>query len=220
MAVGVDGSGNVVLTGTTAGTVDFGGGPMTSAGGTDVFIAKYNSSGGYLWARLYGGANSQRPVGLAVDSGGNIAIAGTFVGTLNFGTGSMANSGEQDVFVAKLSADGSGLWSQKLGFPDDTIPSFSASDVAMDPAGNVILTGTFLTGLNSWEGFIQKFSTTGATLWDRQVSGIGNDGANAVATDTQGNTLVAGYFYDSVNFDCGLLSASGFMDAFLVKLSP
>jgi hypothetical protein len=221
VGVALDGSGNAIVAGEMAGTVDFGGGPLTSAGASDIFVAKYNAAGVHVFARLYGGANSQRPVSLVANASGQIALVGNFVGSVDFGTGIMVNTGEQDIFIAKLAADGDGLWSRSIGFPDDTIPTFSAWDVALDHDGNVLLASTVITGLNGQEGSIRKFaSASGLNLWEKPVTGVGPDGANALATDTQGNTIAAGYFYDTVNFGCGPHSATGFTDAFLLKLTP
>src|SRR5438046_3726892 len=50
-AVAVDPSGNVVITGYFLGTIDFGGGPVTSSGGLNTFVAKYSSGGAHLWSQ-------------------------------------------------------------------------------------------------------------------------------------------------------------------------
>ncbi len=222
VGIAVDGPGNPAITGTASGAVDFGGGVLTPGGGTDIFAAKYNAAGTHVWSRLYGGLNAQRPVSITMNSTGTVALAGNFLGTLAFGGSAMAltNSGEQDIFVARLGVTGLGVWARSFGFSDDVIPTFTASDVSFDAVGNVLFTGSNLTGPNSWEGFIRKLSVTGATLWDKPVSGIGNDGANAVTVDSAGNTLAVGFVFQSVNLGCGVLTATGFTDALVTKLSP
>ncbi|HLN81480.1 MAG TPA: hypothetical protein VK392_09850, partial [Thermoanaerobaculia bacterium] len=55
--IAVDGAGNVVVVGAFQNSVDFGGGSLTSAGGTDMFVAKYSASGAHLWSRRFGGAS-------------------------------------------------------------------------------------------------------------------------------------------------------------------
>ena len=53
--VAVDGSGNVYTTGVFVGTVDFGAGNVTSAGGYDVFVTKRNAAGAHQWTTTFGG---------------------------------------------------------------------------------------------------------------------------------------------------------------------
>jgi hypothetical protein len=48
LSVAFDNSGNVVITGYFQGTVDFGGGPLISAGGRDIFLAKFDANGTHL----------------------------------------------------------------------------------------------------------------------------------------------------------------------------
>jgi hypothetical protein len=54
--IAVDGAGNTYITGYFQGTVNFGAGSVTSAGSYDVFLAKLNSAGAYVWSKTFGGA--------------------------------------------------------------------------------------------------------------------------------------------------------------------
>ena len=54
--IAVDGSGNMILTGTFQGTVDLGGGNLVSAGDYDIFLAKYDASGVHQWSERFGSA--------------------------------------------------------------------------------------------------------------------------------------------------------------------
>src|SRR5439155_6570795 len=104
-AVAVDGSGNVLVTGYYSGTVNFGGGSLSSTnGGTDIFVAKYSSSGGYLWAKSYGGTGIDMAKAIAVDGSGNAVVTGYYQGTANYGGGSWTSAGGNDIFVAKYAS--------------------------------------------------------------------------------------------------------------------
>src|SRR5207247_1551733 len=120
-AVAVDRSGDVLISGAFSNTVDFGGGPLTSAGTTDVFIAKFSGAGGaHLWSRRagsYPGAGNSGK-GVAADSSGNVIVTGTFSGTADFGTGPVAANGA-GIFVAKYSTAGLPLWTRATGGGSD-----------------------------------------------------------------------------------------------------
>jgi hypothetical protein len=141
LGVAVDSGGNVVVTGTFRGTVDFGGGPLTGAGFSDIFVAKYSASdGSHIWSRRSGGPASDLSRGVALDSGGNVVVTGGFRGTVDFGGGSFASAGKDDIFVATYSAsDGSHVWSRRFGGT-----SFDEGlGVAVDSGGRVVVTGNF-----------------------------------------------------------------------------
>ena len=62
-AVAIDAAGGVFVTGDLAGSIDFGGGALMSAGGTDVFLASFTTTGAYVWAKRFGDARCRPPAG-------------------------------------------------------------------------------------------------------------------------------------------------------------
>ena len=101
-AIAADAAGNVTVTGDFEGTVDFGGGLLTSAGGYDVFIAKLASAGTHLWSQRFGDANVSDAKGISVEAAGNVVAAGMFVGAIDFGGGVLTSAGVGDIFIAKF----------------------------------------------------------------------------------------------------------------------
>jgi hypothetical protein len=97
-----DATGNVLVVATGAGSMDFGGGALTSAGGSDVFVAKLDPAGKHLWSRRYGGATDDTAGGIAGLGMGQVLVTGTSKGTIDFGGGSLTSAGAVDVFLAKL----------------------------------------------------------------------------------------------------------------------
>lgn len=95
-------SGDVVVTGYYDGTIDFGGGPLTSAGGYDVFVARFDGALNPVWSRRFGDANDQMGQAVAIDGAGHVAVVGSFWGTVDFGGGTLTSGGFQDVFVAEI----------------------------------------------------------------------------------------------------------------------
>ena len=129
-AVAADASGNVFLTGSFTGTVAFGSIVLTSAGATDIFLAKYvPATGTWAWAQRAGGSslNQDSGNGIAVD-GSSIYVTGSFINTITdtnavtFGngvpvSGTSATPGS-DLFVAKYTDQGSSAalsWVQVAG---------------------------------------------------------------------------------------------------------
>jgi len=104
--IAVDSSGNSYITGDFSGTVDFGGGDVTSAGSNDIFVLKLDSSGVFQWVYTKGGTSSDYAYGITVDSSGNSYITGFFNGTVDFGGGDITSAGSSDIFVLKLNPSG------------------------------------------------------------------------------------------------------------------
>ena len=78
--VATDSSGNVYVTGGTKGGLD----GNTSAGNTDLFVVKYNSSGTKQWTKQLGTSNDDYAKGVATDSSGNVYVTGNTFGGHSF----------------------------------------------------------------------------------------------------------------------------------------
>jgi beta-propeller repeat-containing protein len=192
--VAVDASGNIVVSGSFQGTLDFGGSPLTNANVNDTraFVAKFDSSGTPLWSKAYGAASAQASAnGVGTDGSGNIFVTGGFGGSIDFGNGNLPSTGGPDIFVAKLQPDGAGIWSHRFGGSD--MGYDAASSLAVDSAGGVAIagsaTGTISFGGTTYPGAISvaKFDQAGVLVWSRGyaatfpvVSGIAVDGTGAV----------------------------------------
>lgn len=84
-AVAFNESGDVIVAGGFRGQVDFGQGPLSSTGQTDVFIAAWSSTGSPLWSHHYGDSEAQAATALSYRAGVGLTVAGTFAGTIDFG---------------------------------------------------------------------------------------------------------------------------------------
>src|SRR5262249_36863932 len=97
--LGTDAAGNVSITSFFTGWIDFGTTYLTSAGLTDVYVAKFDTNGVFKWAKSFGDAQNQSSIALAVDAAGNPVVAGYFSGTVDFGGGVMTSAGALDIFM-------------------------------------------------------------------------------------------------------------------------
>jgi hypothetical protein len=137
--VAVDGASNVIIAGKFQGAVNFGGGGLTSAGGDDIFLAKYSGNGSYVWAKRFGSTSNDYANSVAIDSSNNIVMTGAFQGTVDFAGGTLTSAHLYDIFVAKYTSTGSYLWAERSG---SAINQFGY-DVAVNGASNIAVTGYF-----------------------------------------------------------------------------
>jgi hypothetical protein len=230
-SVAVDASGNVILTGWIQGTVDFGGGPLTSAGFKDIFVAKFDPNGNHVWSQRFGDASRQEGESVAVDSSGNVVVTGVFYGTVDFGGGPLTSAGYLDIFVAKFDPNGNHVWSQRFGDANDENHDQYGKSVAVDGSGNVILTGHFwgtvdfgggpLTSAGDEDIFVAKFDGGGSHIWSQRFGDERyNQRGKSVAADGSGNVVVTGKFDGTVDFGGGPLTSAGYREIFVVKFDP
>jgi hypothetical protein len=180
------------------------------------------------WSRSFGNWAGQYALGLAVDAAGAIIISGPFEGILDFDgtelTSTPPETNERwDGFVAKLAPTGAHLWSMSFG----DARRDSAEAVAVDPDGNVVVTGFFsgtvtlggpsLTSIGMHDVVVAKLDGSGNHLWSRSFGGTGRAYGRDVAVDPSGNVYVVGHFDGSLDLG-GTLVSAGRDDAFVAKL--
>ncbi len=222
--VAVDPDGNVLVAGLLKGTVDFGGGPLTSAGAFDAFVLKLDPSGNHVWSKRFGDSANDFVAHVATDPLGNVLLTGNFESTIGFGGEIFTSGGDADVFVVKLAMNGDHVWSKAAGGP----LSQAGVGIAADADANVVLVGDFaaaidfgggaLTAVGSPDSFVVKLGPGGDHLWSRSF-GVSSMHASSVTLDTTGNVVV-GRFTQSVDFGGGVLSSAGMFDLFVAKLDP
>lgn len=224
-SLAIDGSGDVVIAGEVYGSVNFGGGLLTSAGDADIFLARFDAAGNHLWSRRYGDGAYQIAFAVAIDGSNGISVTGPNYGTVDLGGGPLASTGSSDAFIAKLDAAGNHSWSRSFGDPSDQAPRSIAS-VGNETVvtgyfrGTIDFGGGILTSAGHADIFITRFDASGYHLWSRQFGDAGSQVGLGVATDGFGGVIVAGIFSSTVDFGGGpLASASTESDIFLVRLA-
>ena len=210
-SVGVDGSGNVYISGFTAGSL----GDQTNSGGTDAFLAKYNPSGTLQWVRQLGNATLTYSYAVAVASSGNAYISGMTRGSLDGET----NVGIQDIFVAKYNSSGARQWTRMLG---SAVFDYCYS-VAVDASENVYVAGDSYGHFDGWSNtdvsgttedlFLAKFNASGTKQWSVFHGGTGNDVASGLAVDSSGNAYISG----NTNAALDGFTPAGSHDLILIK---
>ncbi|MBW1817606.1 MAG: IPTL-CTERM sorting domain-containing protein, partial [Deltaproteobacteria bacterium] len=214
-AIAVDSSGNVIVAGYSDATW---GSPVNAhAGGIDALIAKLNSSGVRQWNTFMGSASIDFAQGVAVDSGGNVVVAGNSDST--WGSPVNAHTGGTDAFVAKLDSSGIRQWHTFMGSV-----ATSGDAVSVDTSGNVFVAGTgnatWGSPVNAFAGvrdaFVAKLNSSGVQQWHTFMGSGMNEWGLAVAADTAGNVVVAGW--SQATWGAPVNAHAGFIDAFAAKL--
>jgi hypothetical protein len=223
-AIAINGQDQVIAIGRfgCAGTLDFGGGPLANGGREDMFVAAFEPDGAHAWSASFGGPGDETAMAVAVDSSGNLLVAGLFNETVDFGGGPLELTGTGDFFVLKLDATGGHIWSQAFGSDSTSY----AQDIAVDGEDNAIITGGFygteidLGGgaeQNAGEAdlFLAKLDPDGGHVWSSVFGGTLVDEGISVAISEQDDVLVTGYFEEEIDFGGDLLATTGGLDVYV-----
>ncbi len=146
-SVTIDLTGNILLTGTFEGTMDFDPGPSTyslsATGSTDTFICKLDNNGAFVWARVMGGANFEEAYSIVADMNNNYTIIGYFYSTVDFDPGAgifeLTVTGDQEIFICQLDQNGNFNWAMRVGGPLYDSPGVLTTDAN----GYLYVTGQF-----------------------------------------------------------------------------
>jgi hypothetical protein len=132
-SVVVDISGNPYITGGfNSSTITFGSYTLTNTGNTDMFLAKYNTTGNVLWANNAEGTGLEIAYSDAVDNSGNIYVTGVFYPTIAFGSYTLTNTGNTDIFLAKLKGDNTGINELNNSFNISIFPNPANSKITFE----------------------------------------------------------------------------------------
>jgi hypothetical protein len=180
---------SIYVTGETFGDLD----GNLNAGGSDIFLAKFNSSGNQVWTAQTGTDSDDYGQGLASDSSGNIYLTGYTLGGLNgnVNPGPLASS---DAVLLKFTPSGALSWTKQFGTVDDD----RGQDVALDSQDNIYLAGYTMGSLTGYTNagdediFLSKFDSSGSQLWTRQMGTSLNDLSGGLSMANDGSFYLAG----------------------------
>ncbi len=213
-----------IVTGFFNGTATFGSTTLTSAGSYDVFIAKLDSNGNYLWAKRGGSSSDDRGIAITSLSDNSSIVTGYFNGTATFGSTTLTSAGSKDVFIAKIDGEGNYLWAKQGGSSsaDRGVAITSLSDNSSIVTGDFYGTATFgsttLTSAGDKDVFIAKLDSNGDYLWAKNAGGTGREIGRGISVLSDNSTIVTGDFLYSATFGSNTLTSAGSYDVFIAKL--
>nr|AYM53771.1 exported nucleotide-binding protein [Cystobacter sp.] len=226
LGVATDGAGNVLLTGGFSGYASFGASAMRSRGGMDLFIARFNATGGLMWGRRFGDAADQAGAAVAADAAGNMVLTGGFGGTLNIDGFSLTASTPSDAFLLKLDATGHHVWSQAFTDADGTGVQ-QGTGVEVDRNGNITASGSYTGHIDLGAGpleregntkrYVASFEGTGRLVWQLDFVNDGTAFDAHVAVDPVSDVFVTGQYTGSARFFGPTFQSQGGTDVFLGK---
>lgn len=220
-SVAFDDVGNFYLTGGFSSTVDFDPGPdvfeLTSNGQHDIFLAKYDPDGNFLFANGFGSSEPEYGKSVTTDQLGNVYVTGRTAGSIDFDPGIsesiISSNGMWDMFLCKYSPSGSLLFAKNAG----GLILCHGNDIAIDELGNVYLTGYFVGQASFMEGsetiilqsngqfdneaFIAKYSSTGTLIEVGSFGGSELDDGICINSNNSGEVYVSGRFTGNVDFN-------------------
>lgn len=184
-ATALSASGEIYLTGYVSDDFNFG----THVGGTDLFIARHNSSGALMSSYQGGSYSNDRGMAIAVDSSGYAYATGQTEGKMYVDD----FKGKKDIFLVKTLGS-THQWTRQIGTAYDD----SGEAVAVDSSDNIYIAGYTKGGLDSnvnrgaEDYFISKYNTSGTHQWTVQAGTEGSDEVTAISFGSSGALFVAG----------------------------
>jgi hypothetical protein len=209
----VDAADNIYIAGTIHGTVDYGGGALTSAGSQpDALIASFTPTGIHRWSRKFGAAVDWDEAQAIVVVGDVVYVTGNFVGTVDFGAAVLTARGLWDIFALSLdAATGAPRWVRSFG---DT-GGEETNGVAY-VAGTLFIAGHFIgttdlgdgpqASVGGDDGLMLAISDAGDPLWSRVFGTPMDDNAWAVSAN-ECHVAFGGAIHGPADLGLGTLSA-------------
>lgn len=174
----------------------------------DMFIARFDVNGNFLWARSEGTTNWDNCAGVDMNTlTGDIYVGAAYYLTpMIIGTDTFPNRGGYDMVVMKFDRDGNYQWARHAGGNYNDL----ANAVAFDRAGYVIASGGFASdtlrfptdalvnpAMGLPETFVVKYDEAGNCIWARRSGAGDNDHSVAVDVGSNGNIYVGGHYHST-----------------------
>lgn len=219
-----DDEGGVLVAGYFYGTTQIGPDIFTSYGSQDLFVAKYDQFGNFIWSIRAGGSMADYLSGLALNPEQDFFIAGYFYNSITIGDTTLQDARSSDIFTAKFSADADLLWvSYAGGSSSDMVNS-----AVCDHEGNLLIAGAYYNDITMGDTTIMTTNPVGVYVAIYQPDGQLNqvfqlDGTYLttevyLAAKPSGGFYMAGNFSEQISFGNDIFEAGEFnQDIFIAS---
>lgn len=213
----------IVIVGSFKNNIRFGDITLSSIGGNDLFMTKYDNDGDLIWAKRAGGSGDDYGLGVAYFNDGNIGITGYFERIALFSGNELISAGKSDMYIATYTGDGDLIWIKQGGSSGNDY----GGDIAIDIEGNVNVTGAFvdtasfdaisIISKGEQDMFVAQYSSSGNLNWINSFGGLNNETDFEIETDLNNNIIIACNLSDTVSMgDTVLTSLSSGADYFII----
>jgi len=169
-----------------------------------------------------GGNGEEASKAMVGDPSGNLYITGTYDSTCYFGNDSVVYAGPQNMYLAK--------YNPATGFSWAVAPvlcqQVQGEALAIDDQNNIYVTGYFAGTIDFGSGyhftssyistFIAKYSSSGTLVWVKRVGGENNN-PRSIATDAEGNIIIAGQFQGDISYETASFNSFN-MAVYILKI--
>jgi hypothetical protein len=248
-SIAIDNVGNSYLTGSFKDTIDFDPGAgvhnLISHGIQDVFFAKYNNNGNYIWAHSIGDTSYNSGLRIIINKSENfIYVSGYFKGSPDFDPGAGSHiitaAGPGDDFIARYDSSGNFIWAGAISsaFTGGNLIGEITTSTTPNNSEYLYVTGLFrnvtdfdlsanvfnLSSVStSADLFFAKYDNSGNLIWIKTIAGSNTGGVTGVNVKIgkDASLFLCGFYYGTTDFDPGAgvsnLSCNGITDIFFAK---
>ncbi|MEX0966298.1 MAG: T9SS type A sorting domain-containing protein [Bacteroidia bacterium] len=239
LAIAIDNADNIYVTGSFQDTAYFdypyNSISMVASTGSDVFVAKYDSSGNLIWASSIIGTGEDVGKSIVIGNDGYVYLSGYFSDSLIFVNNGipsgLSSAGGKDFFIAKYDTSGNSIWAKGIGGQGNDL-SYS---MIYGSNGYLYLTGVFedtadfnpgiatanLISSGNTDIFLAKYDTAGNYTWAKKMGGSGADSSHSITFYGESYIYMTGGFGGTSDFDpsgaSALLTSWGNQNMFFAK---
>ena len=195
----------------------------TNTSQSEIFVAKSDADGNWLWASSAGGTEWDGAQDLAFSSGGELYVVGDYSDQVQFGEHTLSSTTQNSVFISTISVT-NGTWISAIGL--DSTNYVRITGITGSSDGSITITGNFIGSLDfdsttldsanneSLDLFVAKLNLDGSWNWAVSAGGHENDCAFDIVSGAHGRSIIVGHFMStSISFGNTYISNTNQWDA-------